>query len=111
MTARKKVHASPCSENLELREQIKNKAAKEKDAEVLLKDCHLLEAALETDKLIVALDETVRQLLHEVVKHLGQFGNIVWVNPAKPEESAVDWIRRGAKAEKDRRLGASQEER
>lgn len=111
MTARKKVHKCPCSENADLRKQIKNQAATKKQAQAMLKDCHLLEAALETDKLIISLDETARQLFHGVGKHVGQLRSVVWVNPGKPDEAAQDWINRGAKSEKDRCLGLSKEKK
>lgn len=73
--------------------------------EAMVKDLLLIEAALVTDKIIVSLDEIVRKLFHQAAEQVEELRNIVWVNPAKPEEQAISWLESGAAAEPERMLG------
>lgn len=70
------------------------------------KDVHLIEAALTSDGLVVALDETVRELFSIASKSVGEIENIIWVNPDKEDEKSMLWLETGARSEKHRRLGA-----
>ncbi|HLN32763.1 MAG TPA: hypothetical protein VK395_33850 [Gemmataceae bacterium] len=78
-----------------------------KDSDVLaivLKDCHLLEAALATDSRIASLDEKARHHCAELAVAIEEMRAIIWVNPDVPEEGAIEWLEQGAPAEKRRRL-------
>jgi hypothetical protein len=72
---------------------------------IMLKDCHLLEAALATDNTIIALDEKARKPLKTTAQVLEKIQSIVWVNPDKPEEEAIAWLEAGAEPDKHRQLG------
>jgi hypothetical protein len=65
----------------------------------------LLEAALATDEIVVALDETVRELFIEAAISVGEIRNVVWVNPDRADEKPLLWLEDGAKPDKKRRLG------
>ena len=71
----------------------------------MLKDFHLIEAALTTDQTVIALDEVVRALFGTVCQTMGQLKTIVWVNPDKAEEQAAEWLEAGAEPERQRQLG------
>lgn len=71
----------------------------------MVKDLLLIEAALLTDKIIVSLDERVRELFDKAAEQVEELRNIVWVNPAKSEEQAISWLENGATAEPERMLG------
>jgi hypothetical protein len=73
------------------------------------KDIHLIEAALSTDKIVVSLDDnTARRfftLAAQGVEELSELKAIAWVNPDKPEETPIAWLKGGANPEPERLLG------
>lgn len=78
----------------------------EAQAEAILKDFHLLEAAWESDRLILSLDDTARSLLVPLVKRLPRLGTFTWVNPTEEGEAVIDWLTKGAPDEEKRFLRA-----
>ena len=68
----------------------------------MLKDVHLLEAALATDRRIVSNDDEARNSY----KGLPHVRLVLWINPSRQEETAVEWLNAGAKLERHRQLGA-----
>ena len=105
MVSRKKVdHTNPAVSH-ELRDRIERVIASEKDREAILKDFHLIEAALMTDRTVISLDEEARRLFVAASRNLGGLRNVMWVNPDKPQERPVPWLENGAKPEKRRLLG------
>ena len=81
----------------------------EKNRSAVKKDIHLIEAALATDKIVVSLDDnTARRffaLAAQGVEELSELKAIAWVNPDKPDESPIEWLKNGANAEPERMLG------
>jgi len=75
------------------------------------KDIRLIEAALATDKIVISLDDnTARKYFTRAAKEvedLSELKVITWVNPDKPEESPIEWLRSGANIEPERLLGFS----
>ena len=66
----------------------------------IFKDCCLIEAALASDKTVLSLDDkTARKYFSQAVKQVNEIKGIVWVNPDKPEENAINWLSDGASAE------------
>ncbi|MCI0388824.1 MAG: hypothetical protein MOB07_08680 [Acidobacteria bacterium] len=106
MFARKKAKMIGSAEDQKLRDKIGQAARSEKPRAAMLKDVHLLEAALVTDEIIVALDETVRTLFIEVAISFGEIRNVVWINPDHTDEEPLRWLEDGAKSDKKRCLGA-----
>lgn len=72
-----------------------------------LKDMHLIEAALATDRLVASLDETARAILSSAAPELRDLAAILWVNPSRPDERVISWLENGAPAQESRRLRAS----
>jgi len=74
------------------------------------KDIHLIEAALATDKIVVSLDDnTARRFFAQAaqeVEELSELKAVAWINPNKPEETPIEWLRSGANAEPERLLGS-----
>jgi hypothetical protein len=90
----------------ELWETIPDMAQSDKQREAMAKDILLLEAALATDRRIVSLDEnTARKYYTLAAKTILKLREIVWVNPDKPEENPIEWLREGAPADDWRMLG------
>jgi hypothetical protein len=105
MEARKKVVRLKIEANDELREMIADTSPAAKGREAILKDMHLIEAALAGDHAIAALDEIVRALFRAAAQSVGVIKPIVWINPGIQEEDAVGWLTRKAKPERHRQLG------
>jgi len=109
MTARKRVVRVEPELLEELRQRLQKIAGSQKDADAMLKDFHLIEAALVTDQTVIALDEIVRALFSTSCHAVGQMKSVVWVNPDKPEEQSFAWLEAGAEPEKHRQLGFQQD--
>ena len=89
----------------ELQDKVTNTADNENEIEVMQKDLHLLEAAIETDMTIISLDETVRELFARSTQQVGEIREIIWVNPDRTtEEQPITWLQNGAPPEVHRQL-------
>ena len=77
---------------------------------IMLKDCHLLEAALESNKIVLSLDNKARFHFKVASVEIEDISEILWVNPDKAEENAIAWLEAGAEPEKHRQLGFQQSE-
>lgn len=89
----------------ELRRKVGQCTTSEKKRDAMLKDIHLIEAALQADKIVISMDETVRQCFHGATRKVGVLRQIAWVNPCKSEEAPIGWLQGGAALEKERLLG------
>lgn len=93
------------SSNNKLRKKMERTAVNNRDREAILKDAHLIEAAIATDSIVISLDETARRLFVEATKTVDALRGIVWVNPENSDEGSIVWLEKGAKVENKRRLG------
>src|SRR5579859_5604678 len=93
MTDKRRVFRLKNGRNETLRRKMKTKA--------MLKDVHLLEVALATDNRIISNDDRARNSF----RRIPDVRLVVWVNPSRPEERAVEWLTKGARLESYRRLG------
>ena len=106
MVARKKLEYYPdIAVSDRLWNKIERMAASDKEREAMLKDLRLIEAARTTDKTIISLDDTVRELFRKAAESVDELKDIVWVNPAVAEEHPLEWLENGANPERDRLLG------
>lgn len=110
MVARKRGHMLDVPPDTRLREQVAGTADNDAQREAMLKDCHLLEAALASDRCVVCLDDRVRGLFHNAAGHAGVLRRVVWVNPGSDDEEPILWLQEGAKPEKHRFLGFTPDE-
>lgn len=108
MTARKRVLRVEPEQLTELRQRVQEITDSQKERDAMLKDFHLIEAALVTDQTVITLDEIVRALFGTACQTMGQMKSVVWVNPDKPEEQPLAWLEAGAEPEKHRQLGFRQ---
>lgn len=75
--------------------------------EAILKDCHLVDAALASDNIIVSRDEIIKNRLVKYLCHMDEIKRIVWVNPGSTDaEQPIAWLKEGAKTDESRRLGS-----
>ena len=104
MVAKKKMIPLHSAHDNALRKKIENSASSEKGCAAMLKDIHLLEAALVTDSVVVSLDDIVKNLFSASCQSVGEIKNVVWVNPDEGEGKTQTWLEKGAKPDKPLRL-------
>ena len=61
-----------------------------KEREAARKDCHLLYAALESDRTVASLDETIRRLFAAACPAAVEIRDVVWVNPDRDDDEALE---------------------
>jgi len=107
MVERERIHFVSPAPDVALRDALRETAPNEDAADEALKDAHLAEAAHETDMTIVS---------HDIAAAAGHFPRaaavvawlwrIVWFDPVmRPADEAQAWLRNGAKARQQYRLG------
>lgn len=109
MFARKQVCKIDAPANDQLRSNVERYALSENKRNAMLKDTHLIEAALQADRIVLSMDEKVRQAFGEVTYKIRPLALIAWVNPCISEEMVIDWLQCGAPLEKERLLGYGRE--
>lgn len=107
MTRAHRVHSTKFHDVI-LQENILALAVSEKHDDEMRKDICLLKAALGTDRRIVSLDEnTARRYFTQAAQTIPKLQEIVWVNPDKPDEEPIEWLKADAPADDFRMLGYS----
>jgi hypothetical protein len=97
--------------NDELRHNIEGYAItiSEKRRKAMLKDTHLIEAAILADRIVISADKKIRRYFGEVAHKIQPLALIVWANPCISEEMVIDWLQQGAPLEPERLLGYGRE--
>jgi hypothetical protein len=93
-----------------VRERIDNLAETYEGREAMSKDCFLLELALAHDKIVVSKDEKVRNLFRIISAHIPEIKEVNWINPIKPAETPIEWLKQGANLDYERSLGYKAED-
>lgn len=83
---------------------IQNTDLPKKRRDALAKDCLLVVAAWEADRLIASRDDRVRKLFASLNSHVDGIGSLIWVNPDHSKEDVTAWLHAGARSENHRRL-------
>jgi hypothetical protein len=100
MYARKKVDWLEVQVDNELRAAISGAARTDAERKGMLKDIHLIELALHVEAPVTSLDEnTARGPFEGACRTVSRLRRIVWVNPTRENEQALEWLRGGAKPE------------
>ena len=108
MTAKRKVIPASVDADSSVRTAIERAISGASNSDEIFKDIPLVEAALETDKIIISLDENARHAFSELAQQIPELRTIVWINPANPSEEAITWLHEGASRQKLRLLGSLQ---
>ncbi|WP_178930387.1 hypothetical protein [Bacillus altitudinis] len=58
----------------------------------ILKDMHLLEAAILKDKFIISLDDKARNNFNHFYNCIPGLSDVCWINPSKEKEEAIKWL-------------------
>lgn len=76
----------------------------------MLKDVHLVEAAMATDGLVLSMDDKMYRRLNRHYTAIGLNKNVAWMNPEAPGEVCCRWLERGALISEARCLSPESEE-
>jgi hypothetical protein len=99
MYARKKIVTLQVQANTELRLRLTlGRGPEERDE--ILKDAHLIEAALHADWIVASLDERARALFHTA-----ELNVVTWVNPVSERTRIQAWLEEGAPPVDEWKLG------
>lgn len=96
MVAKKKLLLVDVPENDEIRNQVTSANIGQKQKNAMLKDCHLLEAAIANDFRVISLDDTVQELFKNEL-NFPEVNNVLWVNPTVEAQQILNWLCHGAK--------------
>lgn len=102
MIKRDKLHRIQSS--LQLSEAIDETELDQGVKDALIKDSHLVEVALETDKRIASLDDKARNHFSNLSQMIQAIGDILWTNPVHEDEDATKWLEDGAPDQSKRHL-------
>ncbi len=92
------------AEDSDLRDALYEGEPLESRRKAMLKDCHLIEAAIAADRIVSSLDDNARRLFGGHVPRIKHLERICWVNPSREEEGCIAWLAGGAKPDKHRCL-------
>ncbi|UKS30056.1 hypothetical protein LOZ80_14405 [Paenibacillus sp. HWE-109] len=101
MVARRKIKFIDNCENIQLRELLINYVTSEKNRLAAMKDIHLVEIALISDKVVLSNDDTVRTIFWDSMKNVSMLKEIIWFNPVDQFSFVIEWIKDGAKISKE----------
>lgn len=103
MFARKLVVSIEIGPDENLRRRVENLASG-KSLSDLLKDFHLLEAALASDRRIVTLDKQFFKILRQIGVRMRELASLAVVNPVDDAQEPLKWLREGAPIGRKHRL-------
>ena len=71
----------------------------------VIKDLHLVEAALNSDKMIASCDNKMRRYLVELSFNCEYVHEIIWVDPSNENEEVIEWLYSGCRKDNFRKIG------
>jgi len=93
-----------------LRTRIEAIAETDKDRKAMEKDYILIEAAIASDKVVISRDQKARVPFQKAAIRIRELQNIAWINPDKPDENPIEWLKSGANPDAERLLGFSKKD-
>ena len=70
----------------------------------IIKDMHLVYAAIATGSPIASCDAAIRRRLVKSLPRATELQPVIWVDPTDQAAAALDWLKQGAPSDKQRRL-------
>lgn len=106
MVRLRKVRHIPDEEVEHFREAIVAHSTDARVVEAMLKDAHLIEAALAADCRVASLDGTVRGHFSRLAVTCADLQNLLWIDPVTDAERCIEWVESGAPERPERFLRA-----
>jgi len=105
MVARKKLNLVNLEEWKDLRQKIGLIDIPHASKTAMLKDCHLIEAAIATDRRIISLDAVARELFSAASHNIKEIKDVLWANPVTDSGQVMAWLKEGAPVQVKWQLG------
>jgi hypothetical protein len=102
MTARRKIINLGCEPDQEVEKLMHKHRCSDRERAALMKDLHLIEAALAADEIVISLDGKAREQFARAAKSILVLRAIAWIDPC--DEFTLAWLRAGAKKDQARLL-------
>lgn len=96
MVAKKKLVMLNLDEHDALRQGIRTQDLSDNKKKAMLKDCHLIEAALNAGYSIISMDDVARGLFSGAANSIADLHTVLWINPARDHEKVIGWLKDGA---------------
>jgi hypothetical protein len=88
----------------QLRMRLSKAVTNLKDREAMLKDIHLLEAALATDERVLSRNDAQREQFAGVCENIKEIQVVMWLNPVTQAVACLTWLQNGAPDDEQHRL-------
>lgn len=95
MMARRRLILLDVEKRQDVRQAVELEDITPEQKDAMFKDCHLIEAAITTDKQIVSLDDTARKLFVGLSHRVADIQDVMWVNPVTDAEQVMAWLKGG----------------
>jgi len=105
MKSKRKIFVSGSGSRIDLFSEIAPYADTKKFRMALMKDIYLLQAALQSDRIILSTDDNAKSFYNNVAFNVKHIADIMWVNPLVDFEDTITWLENGAPSESKRCLG------
>lgn len=96
MHSKRKIVTLDLRQDATLRTLIEEHAPDDAILKIILKDVHLIEAALGSDCRIVSVETKAFKHLRKLADHLPEIARLALVNPEDPAHDASQWLKDGA---------------
>jgi hypothetical protein len=96
MHARKKIEFIDITEDKNLRDRITKLVNDDFVLKIILKDMHLVEAAIYTDRCIVSLETSSFGHLRLIASEIKEIAQLALVNPDEAVQDPIGWLEAGA---------------
>jgi len=92
MKARKQIAPVNIDEKDRIESKLSDFGLTDKQEKIALKDCHLIDAALKTDKIIASADDTARTVFSIACIKADRLKTLIWVNPKTMAAELIVWL-------------------
>jgi len=93
MVSRKQVNMIRIGKNEKTESDLPNWGLTDKQERIALKDCHLIDAALKSGKIVASGDNTARDVFSVASENKTMLKSLIWVNPKDGETEITNWIK------------------
>lgn len=93
-------------ENKEIRNFVECNIKNELVKKSIIKDLHLVEAALSTDEIVISCDDRMRNHLKTMCNECKSVKRLMWGSPIKISDDLKGWIDKNFKREECREIGS-----
>lgn len=104
MNGARKIERLDSPADPQLQDAVRKVATSNKQADAMLKDVHLVEAARASDGVIVSSDGKARKLFARAARKVTQLHGVAWADPSADIDGVMAWLKDGATVAAERCL-------